>query len=114
MDKVKRDEKKNKENENKKYNGENNEEDEYDKEQEEMQTMIIYNDGSDLVKAYLSVHNVHIEDIMDDCTKSVTIIVLGDIQDKYTANRVRNLNTKFPAALQEADDNYSQQQEDEG
>eukprot|EP00971_Amphidinium_carterae_P203835 4045359-Amphidinium_carterae.3 len=106
-------------------------EDEYDKEQENMQTMIIYNtenktigmmqnmniklpsptqfDGrypqfyewAGEVKAYFSVHNVNIEDIMDDCTKSVTVILLGDIQDKYTVEEVRKYNTKFPTALQE-------------
>eukprot|EP00971_Amphidinium_carterae_P237491 4714503-Amphidinium_carterae.2 len=55
------------------------------------------------VKAYLNVHNVNclnIEDIMDDCTKSVTVILLGDIQDKDAADEVRKYNTSFPAALQ--------------
>eukprot|EP00971_Amphidinium_carterae_P103002 2038717-Amphidinium_carterae.1 len=45
---------------------------------------------------------------MDDCTKSVTVIILGDIQDKYTVDEVRNLNAKFPIALQEGDDNYDE------
>eukprot|EP00971_Amphidinium_carterae_P351148 6491937-Amphidinium_carterae.1 len=56
------------------------------------------------VKAYLNVHNVNIEDIMDDCTKLVTVILLGDIQDKYTADEVREYNTKFPVALQGEDE----------
>eukprot|EP00971_Amphidinium_carterae_P348261 6490407-Amphidinium_carterae.2 len=60
------------------------------------------------VKAYLSVHNVNIDDIMDDCTKSGTVILLGDIQDKYTADGVRECNTKFPTAPQEDEDDYDE------
>eukprot|EP00971_Amphidinium_carterae_P274434 5445994-Amphidinium_carterae.1 len=60
------------------------------------------------IKAYLSVHNANIDDIMDDCTKSVTVIVFGDIQDKYTSDESRILNNRFPVALQKGDDNYDE------
>eukprot|EP00971_Amphidinium_carterae_P023830 469794-Amphidinium_carterae.1 len=110
--------------------------DEYDEEQEDMQTLNIYKmenrtigmmqkmnikfpsrtqfDGrypqfyewAGEVKAYLSIHNVNIEDIMDDCTKFVTVIQLGDIQDKYTADEVRMFNTTYPVALQDSEDGY--------
>eukprot|EP00971_Amphidinium_carterae_P348634 6490601-Amphidinium_carterae.2 len=50
-----------------------------------------FNEWSGEVKAYLGVHNVNIEDIMDDCTKSVTVIVLNDIRDA-------KLNTTYPVA----------------
>eukprot|EP00971_Amphidinium_carterae_P168425 3337035-Amphidinium_carterae.1 len=60
------------------------------------------------VKAYLSVHNVNIEDIMDDSTKSVTVIALADIQTSYTADAVKTLNTRFPAAPQEGEDTYDE------
>eukprot|EP00971_Amphidinium_carterae_P238458 4733863-Amphidinium_carterae.1 len=110
--------------------------DEYDEEQEEMQTLNTYRmenrtigmmqkmniklpsptqfDGrspqfsewAGEVKAYLSVHNVNIEDIMDDCTKSATVIQLGDVQDKYTADEVRKFNTTYPVALQDGEDGY--------
>eukprot|EP00971_Amphidinium_carterae_P085546 1692619-Amphidinium_carterae.2 len=43
---------------------------------------------------------------MDDCMKSVTVIVLGDIQDKYTSAEVNRLNTTYPAAPEEGEDNY--------
>eukprot|EP00971_Amphidinium_carterae_P029603 582309-Amphidinium_carterae.1 len=56
------------------------------------------------VKAYLSIHTVDIEDIMDDSTKSVTAIVLGDIQTDYTSEDTRN--GKFQVAPQEEKDNY--------
>eukprot|EP00971_Amphidinium_carterae_P227295 4508204-Amphidinium_carterae.1 len=41
--------------------------------------------GDQNIHTYIGVHNVNIEDITDDCTKSVTVIILGDIQDKYTS-----------------------------
>eukprot|EP00971_Amphidinium_carterae_P129380 2562679-Amphidinium_carterae.2 len=47
-------------------------------------------------KAYIGVHNVNIEDIMDDCTNSVTSIVLSDIQDKYTMAEVTRINNTYP------------------
>eukprot|EP00971_Amphidinium_carterae_P269443 5345197-Amphidinium_carterae.1 len=112
----------NKEYENKKYNDENNEEDDYDREQEKMQTMIIYKMENNAIgmmqKVSIklpsptqfdrSVHNVNIEDIIDNCTKSKTVILLGDIQGKYTANEVKKYNTQFPNALQEGGDDYDE------
>eukprot|EP00971_Amphidinium_carterae_P089736 1776761-Amphidinium_carterae.2 len=43
---------------------------------------------------------------MDDCTKSVTAIVLSDIQDKYTATEVNRLNTTYLQAIAEGEDGY--------
>eukprot|EP00971_Amphidinium_carterae_P086464 1711044-Amphidinium_carterae.2 len=45
-------------------------------------------------------HNVNIDDIMDECTRSVTVIVLGDIQDKCTSAEVNRLNATYPTAPQ--------------
>eukprot|EP00971_Amphidinium_carterae_P233139 4627486-Amphidinium_carterae.1 len=65
-----------------------------------------FNEWSGEVKAYLGVHSVNIENIMDDCTKSVTVIVLNDIQDKYVAAEVTRLNTTYPAPVAEGEDGY--------
>eukprot|EP00971_Amphidinium_carterae_P351038 6491873-Amphidinium_carterae.1 len=43
---------------------------------------------------------------MDECTKSVTAIVLNDIQDKYTEDEVRRLTTNYPQAVAEGEDGY--------
>eukprot|EP00971_Amphidinium_carterae_P078426 1551436-Amphidinium_carterae.3 len=44
---------------------------------------------------------------MDDCAKSVTIIVLGDVQDKCTASEANQLNTTYPTpADTEGEDGY--------
>eukprot|EP00971_Amphidinium_carterae_P198158 3932714-Amphidinium_carterae.3 len=51
------------------------------------------------VKAHLGVHNVNIEDIMDECTKSVT-------QAKYTVDEVRRLNTTYPQPVAEGENGY--------
>eukprot|EP00971_Amphidinium_carterae_P194757 3864702-Amphidinium_carterae.1 len=40
-----------------------------------------FNEWAGEVKAYIGVCNVNIEDITDESTKSVTAIVLNDIQD---------------------------------
>eukprot|EP00971_Amphidinium_carterae_P297851 5918058-Amphidinium_carterae.1 len=60
------------------------------------------------VPAYLSIHNVHIKDIMDDSTKSVTAIVLADIHTDVTADDTRRLNGRFPVAPQGHADNYDE------
>eukprot|EP00971_Amphidinium_carterae_P169129 3350520-Amphidinium_carterae.1 len=43
---------------------------------------------------------------MDECTKSVTVIQLNDIQDKYTADEVRKLNNTYPNPVTEGEDGY--------
>eukprot|EP00971_Amphidinium_carterae_P143625 2845718-Amphidinium_carterae.1 len=45
---------------------------------------------------------------MDKCTKSVTVIVLNDIQHEYTKDdhEVRRLNTTYPQAFAEGEDGY--------
>eukprot|EP00971_Amphidinium_carterae_P005119 102160-Amphidinium_carterae.1 len=125
-----------KSNKDKMYNEENVSNDMYDNDVEEMQTLNIYemkegaismmgkmalklpsptqfdgcypqfNEWSGEVKAYLGVHNVNIEDIMDKCTTSVTVIVFGDIQDKHTAAEVNRLNTTCPQAVNDGEDGY--------
>eukprot|EP00971_Amphidinium_carterae_P273413 5426226-Amphidinium_carterae.2 len=54
----------------------------------------------------LGVHNVNIEDIMDECTKSMTAILLNDIRDTYTADEVRRLTTTYPNPAAEGEDGY--------
>eukprot|EP00971_Amphidinium_carterae_P143110 2835508-Amphidinium_carterae.1 len=60
------------------------------------------------VKAYLSIHSVHNEDIMDDSTKSATAIVVADIQDEVTREDTRRLNATFPVAPQADADKYGE------
>eukprot|EP00971_Amphidinium_carterae_P082723 1636219-Amphidinium_carterae.1 len=43
---------------------------------------------------------------MNECTKSVTVIVLNDIQDKYTAAEVDRLKANYPVAIAEGEDGY--------
>eukprot|EP00971_Amphidinium_carterae_P062518 1237589-Amphidinium_carterae.1 len=118
------------------YKEENKDNDVYDKNEEDMQTLNIYemeegtvfmlgkmnlklpsptqfyvrypqfNEWAVEVKAYLGVHNVSIEDIMDECTKSVTVILLNDIQDKYTADEVKRLTTTYPNPVAEGEDGH--------
>eukprot|EP00971_Amphidinium_carterae_P122147 2418640-Amphidinium_carterae.1 len=57
------------------------------------------------IKAYLSIHNVNIEDIMDDSSRSVTAISAANIQT-VRADDTRRLNGRFPVAPQEDADNY--------
>eukprot|EP00971_Amphidinium_carterae_P287626 5709728-Amphidinium_carterae.1 len=66
-----------------------------------------FNEWAGEVKANLDVHNVNIEDIMGECTKSVSVIVLTDIQDKYTEDEVRKLNTTYPQPVADGEDGYN-------
>eukprot|EP00971_Amphidinium_carterae_P207479 4116720-Amphidinium_carterae.2 len=80
-----------------------------------MQTLNIYEMDKETigeVKAYLGVHNVNIEDIMDECTKSVTVIILNDIQDKYTANEVRRMTSTYPQQITKGEDRYDDYMDD--
>eukprot|EP00971_Amphidinium_carterae_P233371 4631927-Amphidinium_carterae.1 len=51
---------------------------------------------------------VNIEDIMDECTKSVTVIQLNDIQGKYTADEVKRLHITYSNALTDGQDGYEE------
>eukprot|EP00971_Amphidinium_carterae_P174675 3462341-Amphidinium_carterae.6 len=45
---------------------------------------------------------------MDECTKSVTAIVLNDIQDKYIETKSDDsiVNTTYPQTVAEGEDGY--------
>eukprot|EP00971_Amphidinium_carterae_P002241 44338-Amphidinium_carterae.1 len=60
------------------------------------------------LKLYLSIHNLNIEDVMDDSTRSVTVVVLADIQTDYAAEDTKSLNDKFQVAPQEGENNYKE------
>eukprot|EP00971_Amphidinium_carterae_P297987 5921169-Amphidinium_carterae.2 len=45
---------------------------------------------------------------MDDGTKSVTVIALGDSQDKYATTEVTKLNATYPVAPVDGEDGYDE------
>eukprot|EP00971_Amphidinium_carterae_P171926 3408574-Amphidinium_carterae.1 len=51
--------------------------------------------GQASVKAYLTIHNVHIEDYMEESAKSMEAIELRNIQDAYVAEDT-NYRTEIP------------------
>eukprot|EP00971_Amphidinium_carterae_P190477 3780263-Amphidinium_carterae.2 len=50
-----------------------------------------FNEWAGEVKAYLTIHNVHIDDYMDEFSKSVEAINIANIQDDYTTEDVNRL-----------------------
>eukprot|EP00971_Amphidinium_carterae_P053126 1046415-Amphidinium_carterae.1 len=65
-----------------------------------------FREWSEEVKAYLTIHNVHIEDSMEESAKSMEAIELCNIQDAYTEEDVNlRRDQKYPAQPTE-DDQY--------
>eukprot|EP00971_Amphidinium_carterae_P204882 4066208-Amphidinium_carterae.1 len=55
-----------------------------------------FKEWSGEVKAYLTLHNVHIEDYMDEPTKSVEAIDIRNIQDAYVEKDTQYKDNKYP------------------
>eukprot|EP00971_Amphidinium_carterae_P223060 4426256-Amphidinium_carterae.1 len=70
-----------------------------------------FNEWAGEVKTYLTTHNVHFEDYMDNCTNSIDVVHISDIQDNYTAEDYIKLNNKFPAVPAEDTDEYEEYNE---
>eukprot|EP00971_Amphidinium_carterae_P156894 3110278-Amphidinium_carterae.1 len=62
------------------------------------------------VKAYLTIHNIHIEDYMDKSSRSVETINIANIQDGYTreVNRLHLRLPCIPAEDEEEHDEYNE------
>eukprot|EP00971_Amphidinium_carterae_P079188 1566788-Amphidinium_carterae.1 len=67
-----------------------------------------FNEWAGEVKAYLTIHNVHFEDYMGNCTSSIDVVHISDIQNDYTANDYVKLNNKLPAVPAEDTDEYEE------
>eukprot|EP00971_Amphidinium_carterae_P064478 1277265-Amphidinium_carterae.1 len=67
-----------------------------------------FNQWTGEVKVYLTIHNVHFEDYMDECTRSIETINIIDLQIDYTADDLTKLNTKFPTILADGSDEFEE------
>eukprot|EP00971_Amphidinium_carterae_P011750 231384-Amphidinium_carterae.1 len=72
-----------------------------------------FREWSGEVKVYLTIHNVHIEDYMDQSAKSVDAIHLRNIQDAYVTEDVQYRGNKFyDEPTEEQADEYEEWLED--
>eukprot|EP00971_Amphidinium_carterae_P335925 6472018-Amphidinium_carterae.2 len=55
-----------------------------------------FREWSGEVKTYLTIHNVHIEDYMDQSTKSIEAIDIRNIQEAYVTEDVPYRDKRFP------------------
>eukprot|EP00971_Amphidinium_carterae_P076152 1504072-Amphidinium_carterae.3 len=70
-----------------------------------------FNEWAGDVKAYLTIHNVHIENHMDEFSKSVETVNIAHIQDDCTTENVNRLRQRFrtiPAENEEEYDEYNE------
>eukprot|EP00971_Amphidinium_carterae_P106437 2108344-Amphidinium_carterae.1 len=70
-----------------------------------------FNEWAGEVKPYLTIHNVHIEDYMDESSRSVDAIDIANIQDDYTTEDVNRLHLRFPAISAEDEEEYDEYNE---
>eukprot|EP00971_Amphidinium_carterae_P009081 179283-Amphidinium_carterae.3 len=58
------------------------------------------------VKSYLTVHNIYIEDLMDDSTRSQVPMVVATMQRDTVADDLQRFNARYPQPVNHGDDNY--------
>eukprot|EP00971_Amphidinium_carterae_P028907 568601-Amphidinium_carterae.1 len=63
-----------------------------------------FNEWSREVKAHLTVHNIFIEDLMEDSTKSQVPMVVATMQRDAVADDLQRFNQRYPHAVNYGDD----------
>eukprot|EP00971_Amphidinium_carterae_P175125 3471596-Amphidinium_carterae.2 len=58
------------------------------------------------VKAYLTVHNIYIEDLMEESTRSQVPMVVATMQTDAVAKDLRRFNLRYPQPVNHGEDNY--------
>eukprot|EP00971_Amphidinium_carterae_P310649 6172841-Amphidinium_carterae.1 len=58
-----------------------------------------FNKWAGEVKSYLTVHNIYIEDLMDDSTKSQVPMVIATMQRDSVADDLQRFNARYPQSL---------------
>eukprot|EP00971_Amphidinium_carterae_P348494 6490520-Amphidinium_carterae.4 len=60
------------------------------------------------VKAYRTVHNVYIEDLLEDSTRSQVPMVIATMQRDAVANDLQGFNARYPHAIHHGEDGYDE------
>eukprot|EP00971_Amphidinium_carterae_P222845 4422362-Amphidinium_carterae.1 len=63
------------------------------------------------VKAHVMIHNAHIEDYMDESSRSVETVNIANIQDDYTTKGVNRLRQQFPTIPTKNEEYYDEYNE---
>eukprot|EP00971_Amphidinium_carterae_P215146 4270273-Amphidinium_carterae.1 len=67
-----------------------------------------FNEWAGEVKAYLTVHNIYIEDLMEDRTRSQIPMVMSTMQRDAIANDLQGFNARYPPAIHHGEDGYDE------
>eukprot|EP00971_Amphidinium_carterae_P269520 5346615-Amphidinium_carterae.1 len=65
-----------------------------------------FNEWAEEVKSYLTVHNIYIEDLMDDSTRSQVPMVVATMQRDAVADDLQRLNARYPQPVNHGNDAY--------
>eukprot|EP00971_Amphidinium_carterae_P094102 1862349-Amphidinium_carterae.1 len=66
-----------------------------------------FNEWAGEVKSYLTVHNIYIEDLMDDSSRSQVPMVVATMQrDDAVAEDLRRFNQRYPQPINYGEDHY--------
>eukprot|EP00971_Amphidinium_carterae_P280882 5576363-Amphidinium_carterae.1 len=65
-----------------------------------------FNEWAGEVKAHLTVHNIYVEDLMEESTRSQVPMVIATMQTDAVANYLRSFNARYPQAIKYGEDHY--------
>eukprot|EP00971_Amphidinium_carterae_P086405 1709954-Amphidinium_carterae.1 len=65
-----------------------------------------FNEWSEEVRSYLTVHNIHIDDLLDESSRSQIPMVLATMQRDAVATDLQNFNRRYPQAKRHGEDGY--------
>eukprot|EP00971_Amphidinium_carterae_P289345 5744803-Amphidinium_carterae.1 len=67
-----------------------------------------FNESSEEVRSYLTVHNIHIHDLLDDSSKSQIPVVIATMQRDAVAQDLQRFNAQYPQAIHHSEDGYDE------
>eukprot|EP00971_Amphidinium_carterae_P016245 320370-Amphidinium_carterae.1 len=67
-----------------------------------------FNEWAEEAKSYFTIHNIFINDLMDDSCKSTTAMVIATMQRDAVANNLQTFNHRYPQAIRHGEDGYDE------
>eukprot|EP00971_Amphidinium_carterae_P059713 1181377-Amphidinium_carterae.1 len=58
-----------------------------------------FNEWSEEVRSYLTIHNIHIDDLLADSTKSQVPMVIATMQRDAVTQDLQRFNARYPQAI---------------
>eukprot|EP00971_Amphidinium_carterae_P093973 1859621-Amphidinium_carterae.1 len=67
-----------------------------------------FNDWAEELKSYLTVHNIYIDDLMDDSCKSQLPMVIATMQRDAVAQDLQSFNQRYPQPIRYGENHYDE------